>query len=297
MAYKIKSQSSLPKVVLAVNTAGDIPYQFMQYFTQLSHHPLVNGKHAITSCSLLPHARNANIRGVFKHHPDFTHVLLIDSDMSNFHACHLDGMIARNEDIVSGICVLKIPPYPVAARFREGKGLELVDNELRKKSSSERNLIEVEAVGSAFILLTKEVLLNTAEITKDGPIWFSCDRRPRVTFQDEAADKITEFIDDFHSQDFHSKDDMHQWIILNLMKLINFGINSTVGSDLIGEDIDFCWRAKTKNYKVYIDPNVIIDHIGQRPYNFADTTQHIIKHLAHNCQWKPHCLRTLDQLL
>src|SRR5439155_10669223 len=117
--------------------------------------------------------RNQSIADALRNHPDFTHLLLIDSDMQ-FEEDALDRLLAHGVDICSGLATKRVdPPVPVAKVWLESRQTY---GELREWPN-EKGLIEVDAVGAAFLLLTRKVIVDLAgayhpkEFRESGNPW------------------------------------------------------------------------------------------------------------------------------
>jgi glycosyltransferase involved in cell wall biosynthesis len=152
---------------------------------QNTHHPAdcPKGKHDIfmtpsISAAILHWTRNASIMGTRK---DTDYVLMCDDDMVP-EPDHLERLLAHRVDIVGGICMKRIDPCKPNIR----RWVDAVQNygEILAWDESE-TLIEVDAIGTAFLLISRKVIEDVGmayhkfqyEHTGDG-WWFEYLRAP-----------------------------------------------------------------------------------------------------------------------
>ena len=173
--------------------------------------------------SILHWARNQSIADALKNHPDFSHLLLVDSDMT-FGEDALDRLLAHQKDIVSGTCVKRVDPaVPVAKIWSERyqNYAELRD------WPDETGLIEVDAVGAAFLLLTRKVILDLAEA--------------------------------YHPKEF--RESGNGWW---------FSYRKNVNGGELGEDVSMCWAAARLGFRIWLDTDLQIGHLGKYVYTLED---------------------------
>lgn len=203
--------------------------------------------------TLLPMARNATIAAVYENNPKFTHLILIDSDMMNFGPQHIIKLIEDDKPIVSALVVQRQPPFKLV--IHSFKSDQELYNAIQKKE-----IVESVNVGMAFTVIKREVLEAMREETDAGPIWFTTDREEREGFQTEV-DKFKLDVKSL-TKEFGIKDNNVNDII---DKAVAMGQLSHKGTELIGEDIEFCRRARKMGIISWVDCGVQVGHIA----NFA----------------------------
>jgi len=230
-----------PEIVVCVCSLG--LYKKDNIISLFNIIPKLSGGILITECSLLPMSRNYTIRHALRIHPDLTHILFVDDDMCNFDTWHIEKLVEQDKDIISAFMTMRNPPYAVVSAFEDNtKIIEYLNN---------KETVGVHHTGMAFTLIKREVIDALAEQTSEGPIWFTMDRPPRNSFNDE----IEEFVNTNLNRPNKN--------IENLVRdAIAFGQTSNLGSDIIGEDIQFCHKARMLDFKVYVNCEVIIGHLG-----------------------------------
>jgi hypothetical protein len=214
--------------------------------------------------SLLPLTRNVLVRDVYNQYPNFTHLICIDADMGGISASLLNDLINKDKEIIGPLCTYRNPPY--LPNIPEHHFQELIIE--MAKEPGERKLISVTRVGFGCLVIKREVLDKTAEITilengQKSALWFDLDRPPRPGFYEEVEGKIKEVV----SGDFES---IEQAIINSFKEGLSFGINAHIGGAYVGEDYNFCDRAKKCGFEIFVDPNFAINHIGDCQYNVQD---------------------------
>lgn len=185
--------------------------------------------------ALLPHARNLCVEGAYQRDPDFTHILFIDDDTSNFNEEGIVKLIEADKDIIGGVTVMRKPPFKITSPIQDLSILET------------NGLEEVPFIGMAFTLIKRSVLDKMREETPTGPVWFTLDRLPREGFYEEVKEykgSITE--------------------------AIAFGQNSHIGAPLLGEDVNFCRKARLLGFKCWVHGGVRLNHVGNKEYGIGD---------------------------
>lgn len=215
---------------------------------------------AIPDCCLLPPARNKCIEGAYENNPDFTHLLFIDDDMSGFGPQHLWKLLENDKDICSAIVTLRKPPYKVVTSFIDGNSAEEAMGYMQNQE-----LREVRYCGMAFTLIKRSVLdkmretvTNAKGIVKD--IWFNNDRSRRESFDGE--------VESFIESELNGKRVLNREILTEtVQKAVLMGRFSHVGTELMGEDCAFCYKAISLGFKIWMDCGVSVGHIGTRAYD------------------------------
>jgi len=187
--------------------------------------------------SLLPHARNIICALAYEKHPDFTHLLMIDDDMT-FTLSDILKLYKADKPVVSGIAVMRKPPYRIVASLDPQKCPEYI---------KEESVVNVVHVGMAFTLIKREVLDITRQ---DHDVWFTMDREPRLTFNDEWEEKKQN---------------------CSLQEAMEFGQDSHLNSKLPGEDIAFSHLCEKLNIPMYVHCGVLVGHVGEKTYDITDT--------------------------
>lgn len=202
---------------------------------------------AVTSgIGLLPYVRNDAVLQAYSNEPDFTHLLFIDDDMADFTFEHVQAMLEADVPIVSGLITSRMPP------FRLISSLEVKSKDEIMKAMEDQTLLEEDHVGMAFTLVTREVL---DALRQPCNIWFTMDRQPRQSFLKETQTFIEKLAES-------NKREIDRY-----KEAIAWGRTAFLGSELIGEDVEFCRRARACGFKSYTHCGVIVGHIGTVPFN------------------------------
>ena len=249
------------KIVAGMCTLNGFPKDFFDYFIKTALCNIFESVCTIES-AILPMARNQVIALAYANSPDFTHILFLDSDMSEFCGEHVAKLVEANVSIISGACTLRRPPYTLVNPFA-GKN----DDEAVIEYMKSGDVHECTQVGMAFTLIKKEVFDAVQGETSQGPVWFNIDRLERDGFEAE----IEEFIESKLADLNKSLDEHKCYTDETLREAIVMGQTSHLGSPILGEDITFSRKAKKLGFNCYTHCGVIVGHLGTRAYNFADT--------------------------
>ncbi len=258
------------KIIAGLCTLDGFPKAFVDYLLKTALCNVFESVCTIES-ALLPMARNQVISLVYANNPDFSHILFIDSDMTEFCAEHLVKLVLADKPIISGACTLRNPPYTLVNPF-----LGDVDDATVMEYMRAGEIRECAVLGMAFTLIKKEVFDAVQEETAQGPIWFNMDRQERAGFDAE----IEEFLDEVNEKtekEYHMGGCGPEYMDPLIRKAIAMGQLSHIGSPILGEDITFTRQARKLGFKCFTHCDVIIGHLGTQAYNFAHT-------LAHNNQ-------------
>lgn len=203
---------------------------------------------AIPDSALVAPARNKVIIGALEKCPDFTHLLFIDDDMTDYTVHHVGKLLQDDKDIISALVTARRKPYTMIAPFLKERTpteiIQLVEN---------NEVVETGFCGMAFTLIKRKVIDNLREDTDGLPVWFDQDRSPRDSFEDEIQDFIA------NRSEFTEKD---------LRTSILMGQNSHRGTTLIGEDVSFGRKARKAGFTCWVDCGVSVGHIGQNTYDY-----------------------------
>ena len=216
--------------------------------------------HCQINTTLLPNARNLAIRKVLENNPDFTHLIFIDDDMTDFTAEHAQALIEADKDIISALVTMRRPPYTIPTTLinHEMFTPQTVIEHMKKES-----VLEAHTVGMAFTCIKRHVIDKLAEGTPTGPIWFTMDREPRESLQTEMID----LFDDLRKKFLDNAISFGE--VLN--QAISFGMSAHICTSILGEDICFCNRATKFGFKSWVHCGVIVSHVGTKPFNVRDT--------------------------
>ena len=217
--------------------------------------------HVQVTTTLLPGARNTAIQQALLNNPDFTHLLFIDDDMVDFTIDHVEELVKADKDIISALVTMRKPPYTIPIEL-EGENSFDMKNIL--SFIKEERILPALHTGMAFTLIKRNVIDKLAEDTPKGQVWFTMDREPRDTFHKE----MMQFAHDL-------KNKIVDGISLDVYTVISdavaFGMSAHIGSDLLGEDIAFCKRAKKFGFQPFVHCGVIVGHMGSKPITVRDT--------------------------
>lgn len=217
-------------------------------FTRQSGVAEIFAPEGIRDASVVHWTRNHLLSKLLKTKERWTHVLFIDDDIVP-PADALVRMLSHGKDIVGALCTKRMfPPMPTAKEFDKDNGAIRPMLELK----GDEGLIEVGAIGTGMILLSRHSLEQIAEA------YFAClYEKKYLGMGDEAASRIRErrlkFYDDF-------KDAF--W----------FRFLPTVsGAGEYGEDIGFCVVAhEICEILVYCDTTIQPQHIGRYGFSIKD---------------------------
>lgn len=231
---------------------------------ELSVSGLVHGV-VCTIGSLLPITRNKLVLEVYKRYPDFTHVLMIDGDMGNITQPMVEALIEADRDIIGPVATFRGPPFqPVV----EPTDFNKILDEFSKEEVTDRQIIEVDRIGTGCILVKREVIDSIAEKCETGGyLWFNLDRPPRKSFFNELAEQEDKLIKKLNSP--HPIDPEQE--VLEAFRLgARLGVHCRNGSEFVGEDYNLCVKAKQNGFKIFMHTQWVIDHIGDCAYNIGD---------------------------
>ncbi|HUW82214.1 MAG TPA: hypothetical protein VMZ31_05365 [Phycisphaerae bacterium] len=250
------------KIVVAYCVWSDVKPTVLQDFTRIIG---VSGatSYIITAGTLLPYARNDCVKNAIKLCPELTHIWFIDADMGNITPQHLYRLLSHNEALVSPIAVRRRPPYkPACCPVSQHDTWPL----LEALGRDNPGLIECLHVGTAAMLVRRDVIDATAEETPDGQIWFAMDRMPRDSIEREYEDLARAYAN-------KPKRDA-------MKAVFNLGITACQNTSLLGEDVYFCRKARAAGFKPMVDLGCQITHVGDHPYHIGDYVQHARSQVA-----------------
>lgn len=231
------------------------PHPKMQHaFAALAEHSRKQGvamfARPIIQSSVVHWTRNALIADLIKTGQPFTHILFIDDDIVP-QPDYLVRMLKHDKDIVAALCTRRQdPPIPNARLYNEeSKRFE----ELWEWPDG---LVEVGAVGTGMMLISRTALQQSAEI------YFQClHEKALCGMSDEAAKVMSE------ARVKAFDEDANGWWFRFL------ACENGVGE--LGEDIGFCWALrKYAGVKIYVDTTLQPEHMGDYGYSIRDFIDH-----------------------
>lgn len=218
-------------------------------FTQASGAADVYVGPEIHGSSVIHWARNFLIAELIKTKQPWTHVLFMDDDIVAPDDA-LVKLLSHKKDIVAGLCTKRIdPPIPNMRYMYENEGgifFKYIER------WPENELVEVGAVGTGMMLITKEALEQIADA------YFLAKYEKEVYgITDEKALEVKEH----RLRHFDSTANAFWFRFLA-------GVH---GQDEYGEDIGFCFHAQRYcGLKVFVDTSVQPGHIGKYPFTVQD---------------------------
>lgn len=196
--------------------------------------------------------------------------LLMDDDMTPMPG-DLARLVSHRVDIVAGICTVRRDPPRPNIRFFSPEAHGFVTP--FEWDFNSPKLIELDAVGSAFMLVKREVFERMGRAYVDCMFERYFDKRRFPGRLQENASEIDAYWDEeskrrearlqdeFAAGNWQGCD---QW----WFQFLANAVPQQVGE--LGEDISFCWKAKMLGFKVYADPQVTPGHLGEYAYSVTD---------------------------
>lgn len=220
----------------------------------------------VSSC-LIMNARNLICARSFQHHPELTHLLMVDSDVMGLRPRHIQRMAAHNVPIVSALVTKYDPPFNPACESEDG--FEAVYAEMEK---DEPGIVERRWTGTGCILIRRDVLERMvipceALGGEAASLWFRQGRQERFGWDRDLQDHIRQqvdravrlFGDDGATADGKGVVDS---LIDLFMESFLTGRGVWDGGVLCGEDVDFGLRARAAGFRSYVDCGVKLAHFG-----------------------------------
>jgi GT2 family glycosyltransferase len=160
-------------------------------------------------------------------------LLFIDAD-AGFTPDQFFRIVTSPHPLISGLCPLKI--YPISLNYLPydddeeffTEGIRSIEGTKKLAEKYKSNLVKVPFVGTAFMCISREVLMKLAE---------SCDHY-------------------YYPNPANGESQSH-WDL--------FKVESIEGT-FLSEDWAFCHRARQAGYNVLIDTDVIITHTGNHTF-------------------------------
>ena len=199
------------------------------------------------SGSVVHWSRNWLITEHLKSGKPWTHVLFIDDDIV-IEPDTLERLLAHKKDIVAGLCTRRNdPPIPNMRFFEKETGASRQIWEW-----PEGKLIEVDAVGTGLMLISKNALEQVAQVYFDC-LW----EQTFYGFSGEKLDKLKKTrLEKF------DKEKACYWFRF---------LPTPVGDIEMGEDVTFCQLAKIYcGISIYVDTAIQPGHLGTYPFSISD---------------------------
>lgn len=163
--FKITYPSSTCNLLVAWIHPGTVRGEFLDSVVGLyKHHadgdiPEITTLNSLSVCSgpLISRARN-QVLEQFLARPTYTHLLCVDSDIQ-FTPGDVQALLAHNLPFVGGLYfgfdLVNRSPFPVALRFSETRKAY---TPLSMEEVPKSGLVDVDAVGAGFMLMTREMV-------------------------------------------------------------------------------------------------------------------------------------------
>jgi len=181
--------------------------------------------------SLITRARN-DLVATFLTTPA-THLMFIDADI-NFNASDVFKMITANKDIITGAYPTKTINWENMSREGKTEIEELQKNSIRYASGlkdSKRTpdgLYEVQDGATGFMLIKREVIERMIK------------HYPETRYMPEVFDDP-------------SQDGVEKYALFDTM---------IENGRYLSEDYTFCRRWQNMGGRIYVDPSIVLDHVG-----------------------------------
>jgi len=190
---------------------------------------------SLAESTYLPSARNIGANAAYQACPEFTHLLMIDSDIAGYRGDHLDRLVQLDKPIVS---------MAMRGRRDDTRSVKFVPVDVQQPMQI-GDVVECYHTSFSFILIKREVL-DATRITQYAPdgtptsAWFYLDRRVKPA---DWPGKKQAFIDSI---------DKSRPIEDIAADAMDAGRDAIDGRPLTGEDVFFCWRAREFGFNTYV---------------------------------------------
>ena len=227
----------------------------------------------IASGSLLPLARNNIVLGLKRVRNDYTHLIMVDSDVVGLTHDHIKRMVEHDVPIVSAlVCLREKDCRPACEKDDEYKDV------YAELEQSDPGIVPRKWVGTGCICIKWGVLEDMAiecERPDGGQAvqWFRTRNCERVSWKrdwQEAVDKGVRDLVDVIADGGKDQDD----VLGKMADVINEawmqGRDIWNGGHQMGEDVEFGLRARSKGYESFIDCGIQLGHLGERKVGLQD---------------------------
>jgi hypothetical protein len=198
--------------------------------------------------------------------PPAEFLFLMDDDML-CQPWHLNRLLSYRKDIVTGIAtVRRDPPRPNIRMWDAEKEHFITPVEWDWDTNK---LIEIDAVGAAYLLVKRSVLEEMAAAYLNCHFERLVDKRKFPNCQEidaywnKKAERRRARFEAATSEGGDWKEADGQWFQF----LDNIADSQATE---LGEDISFCWKAKMLGFRIFADPQVLPGHIGKYAYSIID---------------------------
>lgn len=209
---------------------GLINEQNLQQLAELERTPLIDfeiGMYTLANESLLSRGRNHIAAVAIRQGWD--KLMFIDAD-ARFTADQFFSVVTSPHDLTAGACPLKV--FPISLNYLPFEDdehyyrdrIRSVDSLLKMKEGHGTQHIPVAFIGTAFMALSRKLLLACAEVTDE------------YQYPNPASGHTHTHWNMFDTKPMHGK--------------------------FMSEDWSMCERARSLGFNVMLDSNVIISHVG-----------------------------------
>lgn len=209
----------------------------LQLVSQAMQHGMQLGYFTRSNESLITRARN-DLTATFLTTPA-THLMFIDADI-NFNPEDIFKMILADKDIITGAYPTKSINWDKMSNAKDTSLKGLKSNAIRyasgAKPSTEKGLLEVTDGATGFMLIKRHVI--------EGMI----KHYPETRYMPEI-------------QDDPSQNGVYKYALFDTM---------IENGRYLSEDYTFCRRWQNMGGKIYVDPDVILDHVGTYTFKGGD---------------------------
>jgi len=191
--------------------------------------------------------------------------LLMDDDMTP-EPSYLHRLLTHKLDIVTGICTVRTDPAKPTIRVWNPQ-LEVFAEILEWDFASEK-LLEIDAAGMAFALVSRKVLEAMSKAYLDCVFERAEDERkigPSI--------RLTEYWNkraERRRKKFEIAREKKDWQGMDCWWFQFFDNISDKQFGEVGEDITWSYKAKKLGFRIYADPQVQPGHIGTYAYSLRD---------------------------
>lgn len=232
---QIKHQIFIRDNLRIAKERGVINVQQLQQLDQLEAANMIDfeiGLYTLSNESLLGRGRNHIAAVAIRQGWD--KLFFIDAD-ARFTFDQFIRIATSPHDIVAGVCPLKVLPISLNYlpfqddEFYHKENLRSLESMVAMANGHKSNYLKVAYVGTAFMCLTRKLLIQCAEDTNE------------YQYPNPATGHNHTHWDMFDTKPMHNK--------------------------FMSEDWSMCERARRLGHDVYIDANVVISHVGNMVFS------------------------------
>jgi hypothetical protein len=225
------------KVLISVPCYRDMPVEFVIAMHGVrSGLAIPNAINLLGDHSLIPSSRNRLAADFL--YGDWTHLLFIDSDII-FEPKHIVWLLVHDQPVVGGLYAIKDQTHKWCLNEKGFSHRWCLSSLVEPRPPGPNGLVEVRHTGAGFLAIKREVFEKMREAF-GAQIEYTTSRLER---EEGIERKEWDF---FRVGVYHQKD--------------------TGRARYYSEDWYFCEMARELGYKVYVDPRVVLKHIGQAAY-------------------------------